>query len=274
MKVLILTASTGQGHVAAAETMRDILLEHQVECELKDALSYVGKKSADLINSAIVNITVKTPRAFCFTYQARDAVNSETRKSPLYYANALYAEKLYDYIKQHDYDTVLCPHLFPAEALTYLKRELELKADVYFVSTDYTCIPFLEEREMNGVFIPNEELKAIFSERGIDKEKLFFSGFSVSSAFQKKTDKHKALKLLKIPTNKKVFLLMTGGKGNGDALKLGNALIKYGGEDIFLLVIGGRNSKLKENIAHEFQKDNRVQALGFTDKVGFVYGCL
>lgn len=267
MKVLILTASTGHGHVSAAETMRDILLEHQVESELKDTLSFVGEKSADLISSAIVNIAVKTPRAFGFMYQAADVVSSDKRKSPLYYANARYAEKLYDYIDQHHYDTVLCPHLFPAEALTYLKRERGLKADIYFISTDYTCIPFLEELEMDSVFIPHADLKAVFIERGIDEEKLIVSGIPVSSAFRQKSDKSKARKLLGIPEDKKVFLLMTGGEGGGDAEKLSKAIALRGGKDIFIPVICGRNSKLKESIAHEFKDDKRVQALGFSDKI-------
>lgn len=207
MKVLILTASTGHGHVAAAETMRDILLKHHVECELRDTLPFVGKKSADLITGAIVNIAVKTPRAFGFIYQAADAVSSEKRESPLYYANAMYAEKLFEHIKKHDFDTVLCPHLFPAEALTFLKRERELKAKVYFISTDNTCIPFPEELEMDGIFIAHSDLKMPFLERGIPEKRLIVSSVPVSKTFLKKGDKSTARKRLNIPLRKKVFLL-------------------------------------------------------------------
>lgn len=82
-------------------------------------------------------------------YRAGRAIISARWKSPVYYANALYAEELYHYIADNEFDTVVMPHLFPAEALIYMLRKHECRPDIhtYFVGTDYTCIPFTEETE-------------------------------------------------------------------------------------------------------------------------------
>ena len=58
-------------------------------------------------------------------------------QSPVYMANKLYAKRLYDYIVDNGFDTVVCTHLFPAEALTALKRAGRLDRKTVF-AVSYT----------------------------------------------------------------------------------------------------------------------------------------
>ncbi|MDE5892269.1 MAG: hypothetical protein K2H45_05020 [Acetatifactor sp.] len=130
--------------------------------------------------------TVKATRVFKGAYRTGRAITSSRRKSPVYYANALYAEKLYHYIVDNGYDTVVMPHLFPAEALTYMLRRHERRPDIrtYFVGTDYTCIPFTEEMEVDYYFIAHEELLEEYVQKGIPREKLISTGIPVSDRFR------------------------------------------------------------------------------------------
>jgi len=267
MKALILTSSTGHGHVAAAEAMRDALMDCGGECETVDALSFAGTQTADIIKQTIVNIAVKTPRAFGFVYQAADAVSSDKYKSPVYYANSLYAEKLYAYIKEHHFDTALCPHLFPAEALTWLKKERGLKLASFYISTDYTRIPFLQELEMDRIFIPHEDLKYIFRDEGIPCDNMTAAGIPVSRAFRSSTAKEEARKRCGILQDVPAFLVMSGGEGGGDAVKVTQALVQIAQKDMRVLVLAGNNADLKEKIDKKFRGDIRVRALGFTQEV-------
>ena len=129
MKTIILTASTGHGHVSAANSICELLKSHQLDCEVVDALSFLGKDVSKLISKTLVNIAVKTPGIFGFMYKSGDALSSEDRKSPVYYANSLYADKLRQHIINKGYDTAVCTHLFPAEALTYLRHKKEFCFD-------------------------------------------------------------------------------------------------------------------------------------------------
>ena len=97
MKAVLLTCNTGQGHNAAALSISNTLTTRGVHCETLDALAFLGEGVSDAIAGTFVNIAVKTPRAFGFLYQAGEFISSDKRKSPVYYANALYAENLHRY---------------------------------------------------------------------------------------------------------------------------------------------------------------------------------
>ena len=98
MKTVILTCNTGQGHNSAGLAIAEEFRRHGDECEFKDALSFLGEKASELIAGSFVNIAVKTPRAFGFMYQAGEQISSDKLKSPVYFANALYAENLLRYL--------------------------------------------------------------------------------------------------------------------------------------------------------------------------------
>ena len=63
----------------------------------------------------------------------------------------------------HGYDAVVCSHLFPMETLTFLRRTRSLPVRCYGVLSDYTCIPFLAETELDGYFLPHEDVRATAS---------------------------------------------------------------------------------------------------------------
>lgn len=268
MKTVLLTCRTGQGHNSAALAVQQALEARGAECEIKDALAFLGDNVSDTITSAFVNIAVKTPRAFGFMYAAGELLSSERRKSPVYFANALYADNLQRYLVENDVDAAVCPHLFPAEALTYLRRKHHLSARTYFVSTDYTCIPFLEETEADAVFTPHPDLNPLFVKRGVPAGVLVSSGIPVQSAYAAGTDRDDARVALDLPRGTPCFLIMTGGEGCGNALELTKKLIaRLGGRDARLIVMTGRNTRLLESVEGRFAGDARVLAIPFTDRV-------
>lgn len=268
MKAVILTCSTGQGHNSAALAIRQALEKGGAECDVQDALAFLGDNVSEAIESAFVNIAVNTPRAFGFMVAAGEFVSSERRKSPVYYANALYAENLHRYLLENEIDAAVCPHLFPAEALTHLRRRNHLSARAYFVSTDYACIPFLEETDSDAVFIPHADLTDAFTRRGVPLEKLVPSGIPVSPAFTSAADKADARVSLDLPASVPCYLVMTGGEGCGNAPELTKRLLeRLKGRDARILVLTGRNEKLLRQMESRFAGDARVLAVPFTNQV-------
>ena len=125
MKVLILSTGTGEGHNSAGKAVLEQFQKRGIPCEMADVLKFASEKAASYGKKIYVWSTVKATRVFKGAYKAGRAITSSRRKSPVYYANTLYAEKLYHYIVDNEYDTVVMPHLFPAEALTYMLRKHE-----------------------------------------------------------------------------------------------------------------------------------------------------
>lgn len=201
-------------------------------------------------------------------YRAGRAITSARRKSPVYYANALYAEKLYHYIVDNGYDTVVMPHLFPAEALTYMLRKHECRPDIhtYFVGTDYTCIPFTEETEADYYFIAHEDLVEEYVKKGISREKLIPTGIPVSDRFRSLPSRKEARKTLGMAAEGHCILIMTGSMGYGKIESLVQALVLCMDETDHVYIMGGSNEKLKARLREVYQGDERVQVLDYTNK--------
>lgn len=268
MKAVLLTCNTGQGHNAAAQAVSNVLEARGVACETRDALAFLGEGASEAIAGVFVNIAVKTPRAFGFLYQAGEFISSDKRKSPVYYANALYAENLHRYLVENGIDAAICTHLFPAEALTYLRRKRGLATRAYFASTDYTCIPFLEETDMDAIFVPHEDLVPQFIRRGVPADSLIVSGIPVLEKYRYATRQQDARNTLDLPPDVPCYLIMTGGEGCGDPLTLTRKLIeRCKGVDIRAIVMTGRNAQLGETLRRRFEGDPRVVTVPFTEQV-------
>ena len=179
-------------------------------------------------------------------------------------ANALYADKLCNYITENGYDTVVMPHLFPAEAMTWLLRQHKLDVQTYFIATDYTCIPFTEETKVDYYFIPHEELATEFIKRGIPAEKLVPTGIPVSERFLKLPEKREARGQLGIPVDKSCILMMTGSMGYGRVESMTAKLVEQIGEDTHLYILGGTNEGLKKTLRDTYADTERVHVLDFT----------
>lgn len=267
MKALILSCNTGQGHNTAGLAMLEHLHERNIPCEMKDALLFASERVSRVVSGSYVNVATKAPQFFHFLYWAGGGISSSKMKSVVYLANKGYAQALGAYIEKNGFDTVLVPHLFPAEALTSLRRKGRLSARCYAIATDYTCIPFWEETELDGYFIPHEDLRVEFAKKGISNEKLFATGIPVSKRFLCPVDTDSVRKSLEIPTEGRMLLVMSGSMGFGAVSALTQQLAEICRPSDRIFVLGGSNEPLKRDLRGKFGADSRIKVLDFTDQV-------
>ena len=233
---------------------------------MKDALLFAGKKASKIASGTYVNITTKSPVVFKMLYKAGNAISSDKHKSVIYFANKGYGENLYRYICKNNIDAVVTSHLFPAEALTYLKRKKGLKTVCFGIATDYTSIPFWEETELDYYFIPHRDLFDEFKSKCISGEQLVSTGIPVSKKFSVKSDKAEARKSLGLRESGRIILIMTGSMGYGNIEKLTDTLLNSADENTEIVILGGNNEKLKGRLRCKYSADF-VKVIDFTDKV-------
>ena len=115
MKVLILSTGTGEGHNSAAKAVKEQFEKRGIPCELADVLNFASDKASAYGRRIYIWSTVRAKKVFAGSYRVGRVISSARLKSPVYFANALYADKLCSYITENGYDTVVMPHLFPAD---------------------------------------------------------------------------------------------------------------------------------------------------------------
>lgn len=266
MKCLLLSCSTGEGHNHCAGAVREALISRGVQVEFLDMLQTFGASGPLSFDRILNRISTKTPELFGMIYRAGAMYSNTGVTSPIYLANIRHAAELSEFIRDHQYDAVVCSHLFPMETLTYLRRHGQCEVPCYGILSDYTCIPFLAETELDAYFLPHADVRAACIRAGMPEAKLIVTGMPVFGKFTKKLPPEKARASLGLPAEKKIYLIMTGGIGCGDAVSLCRTIRRIPDSNSLLCVLAGRNEELRTTLETEFRGQN-ILALPFTDRV-------
>ena len=266
MKVLILSCNTGQGHNTASKALKEEWERRGVTCDICDALAFGGVTFSRGTCRAYTEIVIHTPALFGLGYRAAGALSSAARmKSPVYLINKLYSRRMYKYIVNGGYDTLIIPHIFPAQSITSIRKHFPLDAGCYMVSTDYTCVPFSKELNLDAIFVPHEQLLPEFEAHGVTSP-LVATGIPVSARFASHIPQEQAREELNLPQQVPIYLIMSGSMGFGHLDGLIRMLLIRAPQTAQLVVMGGNNEALKTQLRREFAGD-RVTVLDFTDRV-------
>ena len=267
MNILLLSCSTGEGHNHCARAVRQALEAMGHHTDFFDLLQLFGEPGPISVESLLNVISTKAPNLFGLMYKAGERVSALGVTSPVYLVNRNYGRKLCDLINERGYDAVVCSHLFPMETLTHIRRHYSLKARAYGILSDYTCIPFLAETELDGYFLPHESVRRACERAGMPAERLIVTGMPVAAAFREAMTKAEARAELDIPARAKLYLIMTGGIGCGDALGLCDTLLELPDEDAIICVLAGRNQELLDRLQEAYGQRPAVRPVAFTDRV-------
>ena len=278
MKILILSCNTGEGHNSCAKALQIAMQRRGITCEIQDTLALVSEGLSQRVGDAYLFSTRGSLFEFVYKFGGFVSSNMDTWQSLVYGANRLYAKKLYDYIKTNHFDVVVCVHLFPAEAITALKRNMHLYIPSYFIMTDYTCIPFLQETDLNYYIIPHEHLIEEFVEKGLPREKIVPIGIPVDEKkFSTRLPTPKArTQIIQSISNSNLrseghwYLVMSGSMGFGNVEQLIAQLLQDIRPEDSIICVCGRNESLLHSLQEQFSEQRQLSLLGFTNQVSIL----
>ena len=265
MRVLLLSANTGEGHNSTAKAIMEVLKERNVTCDLQDTLAFVSPRFSKFICSCHIRIYNHVSKLFDMGYRAMELSASPDEYTPVYDLLALGAPKLHKLLQTEDYDAILCVHAFSGVMMTEVRRTWNVSVPCFFVATDYTCSPTVEQCQLDGYFIPNEKLCGEFTRAGLPEERLIPLGIPVRQAFYRGGSQATARAFLDLPEQGRVILLMCGSTGCGPIRRIAEGLLENLGADTTVVAICGNNEKLYDSLSQIELPGLRV--LGFTDKV-------
>ena len=246
--------------------MAQIVASHGGQALFPDYLTWAGDRVARVVDNAYIGTVRHAPRLFGQVYHLGMAVSRYSTLSPVYYANHLMAKYLRAYLNEHPVDAILMPHLYPAETLSWMKRNGEALPLTVAIATDYTCIPFWEETDCDRYVIPAADLAGEFTGRGLPQEKLLPLGIPVSQAYLAPTPREEARRRLGLPEEGNCILVMGGSMGAGSLYTLSHCLLEQT-KDEHLVVITGSNEQTAEHLKSLAQTEPRLTVLKYTSEV-------
>lgn len=266
MRVLLLSCNTGEGHNSTARAIMEVLQAQEISCELQDVLACLSPRFSSFVCNWHSRIYKYAPKLSDKGYRAFERNSAEPDEyTPVYELLALGAGKLWDQICAGGYDAVICVHIFSGMMMTEVRRAWNTQIPCFFVATDYTCSPYVDHCEMDGYFIPGEELLQEFADAGLPEKRLIPTGIPVRQAFYKTAGKAEIRAALGLPDAGLIILLMCGSMGCGPIRKVARTLSQRLPEGSTVVAICGRNEKLYASM--EDLASPRLRVLGYTQNV-------
>lgn len=139
MQTLILSCNTGAGHNSCAQAVQEAYHSRGEICNITDSLQFISEKASTFISNWHTRIYRHAPRLFDAGYQrAESHEDIFCEGTPIYKLLSSGAERMYQYIRSAGYDNIICTHVFPALALTEMRRQHPcLQLVTSHISTDY-----------------------------------------------------------------------------------------------------------------------------------------
>ena len=277
-KVLILSCNTGEGHNSCAKALKSAFVTEGFICDIQDTLSLAGEGYSKAVSQSYDFLARKdlvgTP------YEIAEWYSELKHKplSPVYQINKVYAKELYRLITKNGYGTVICVHIFPALALSFLMRRHSLNIATYFIATDYTCYPFMCETDLDGYMVAHPDLIEEYVHNGVPRARVHATGIPCNEKkFLSRTTKDDARKRLAKHFNWNIsdhsgrwFLVMGGSMGFGNMNSLLGELHQVCDRKDRIICICGRNSKQKTQIDERYKDSQTVLTIGYTDHVSLL----
>ena len=269
MGTLILSCNTGEGHNSCAKAIEEYYESTGTYCVTKDGLEFISPKVSHFISWGHSYVYRHLPWLFKFGY-------AYTEKHPAVFhsGSGIYrfmtqgAEKMFRYISEGKYDTVICTHVFTALMLTDMLKKHPMKLRTCFVSTDYTCSPSTKDSNLDYYFIPGDEFAPDFECETITEGKMIPSGIPVKQMFYKHCSSKEAKVKVGVAPEHKHLLMMCGSMGCGPMKKLLHKLSVQIPENWEISVICGNNQKLKKRLAKKYGSRQNIHIRGFVKDMG------
>lgn len=244
MRILILSAKTGGGHMRAAQALKAVINERDSEAvvEIIDALEYVNHYFNKVVVDGYKFSAMKVPKLYGLFYRAANKDNAIYKF--MQKTNAIFAKKFIPLLMDFKPDAVVTTHPFPSIMFSRLREKGITNIPLISIITDFASHsayinPCVSEYVVSSVQMV-DELESL----GIDRNTVHPVGIPIDPIFYKQDDnKAEHLKELGFNPELKTVLIMAGSFGVTDILKIYENINEID-LDFQIIVITGKNTKL------------------------------
>lgn len=263
LKILILYASYGDGHIQVSKALQQCFLERGIHRVL---LVDLYASAHPLIN-AVTRFAYLASCSFCpglYGWSYYLTQNMQNKWTPVKFLNTFGIGALREIIRIEKPDAVI--NTFPMAVMPELRRQTGLQIPVFTVITDFVLHDRWLHPEIDRYFVACEDLKTAIVRKGIPAERVKISGIPLRKAFCKPYDKKQIFLRYRLDPSKEIVLVMAGAYGVMQSLeKICRALLPL--EGIQIVLVCGKNQSLKGKMEAAFAQKSNVRIFGFIEHI-------
>ena len=244
LKVLVFSATFGNGHLRAAEAVIEgILIKHPsakiIHLDFGDFLNQRINTIIKNIYSEIINYIPKLWGKFYYK-----TAKVQPRSKRQHFLNQLGRSEFLKYIQEFKPDFIVCTYPTVSSILAQLRLEQLLQVPVVTVITDYTVHSHWVHQGVDGYVVACTEVKDSLESWGIIAQRIHVTGIPVSPKFEGEIEQGHIITKLGLKSDLPTFLVMGGSYG---VLKSAKRICKKLADSLVpvqAIVVCGKNKKL------------------------------
>jgi len=269
MNILILSASTGGGHLKASKALESYILENELDAKIKvvDTLEYVNPFINKIVTKGYIVLAKYLNALYKNLYSLTDKSGILTcLVTKLIF---LFSKKLLPLIEEFAPDVIITTHPFPTEMISILKGNKSIKVPSICIMTDYAPHNTWIKPNVDEYCVACEDMIEGMIDRGVAPEKVHPYGIPVYSGFfhQDEEDKKILLDELGLSENRMTVLVMAGSFGVYNIEKIYKNISNIP-MDFQIIILTGNNKRLYNKIKEQIKFSNKqTKLIKFTNEV-------
>ena len=266
-RVLILTASVGEGHDLPARTLADQLRVEapEVEVVVEDGLAAMGKAFV-LVNERAPGVVF---HRFHWVWDAAFWVFvrfAPSRKLFKWLTRRLGSKGVMSLVDSVAPDVIVSVYPMTTEVLGGLRRSGWLDVPVVAAITDLAAMHYWAAPGVDLHLVTHpESIEEVREVAGQAAEVHVVHGLT-RPEFTSPLDPAEARRALGLPVEGKIVLVSGGGWGVGDLASAVDEALRFS-EVSLVACLCGRNESLRSSLAARYGADERVRVAGFTEEM-------
>jgi len=245
-RVLLLSATSGAGHVRAAQALEKAFLARG-DCTVEhiDALQYVSKLFQRVYDRAYITMVRRAPDLMGLLYDRTDQPWHHPRRRLA--LDRLNTGPMIRLLKRMQPDLCVATHFLPAEILAWLIAKKKLRARNAIVVTDYDVHAMWLCRTVDRYYVAIEEAAEYLAHIGVAREKLRITGIPVDPLFAVPVNRTEARRHLGLDAEATLILISAGGYGIGPVEQLVRDLLELQ-KPWQIAAIAGKSEKTRKRL--------------------------
>lgn len=271
MRILILSASVGAGHVRAAQAVEGALraVDSTSTIEHWDILSYTNSAFRKVYRDGYFKMVGRAPHLLGWLYDRTDRPFQPNRmEQRVERANV---RPFLDAVRAFDPDLAICSHFLPATLLERERRKGRIRARIATVVTDFEIHGLWLAAPSDHYFVATDEARAHLLALGQAPAAVTVSGIPTDPLFSVPRDRREMRAKHGWHPELPALLVSAGGFGAGNGTRLVEALVAAE-LPAQIIAVCGKSAPLRTAIesAAAGRKEGSlplVRAIGFTTEM-------
>lgn len=266
LRVLVFSATIGDGHLRAAEAIIKVIKKRAPQAEIThlDFGEYISKTLNTLVKKSYIELIKHTPKLYGTFYYRTYKIRPD---SPIQrFINLMGRKEFLDYILALNPDVIVSTFHMAGSIFGELRNRGLLKAPVVSVVTDFDVHTQYINSGVDLYIGGCQRVREGLLVRGIDPKRIEITGIPVDPKFEMELAREKIIEKLNLKSISPTILLMAGAYGVSGGLKNICKVLLNWEMPVQILVVCGRDEKLYRSMK-ELKGKNPMTCYGFVRNV-------